>query len=151
MGIPVPNTNRQAIWVAIVTLLVLPAFVLLVPGLKGLHEPANYLPLHTLLELFSIAVAVLIAGIGWNATQGNHSGHLVVLSTGFLAVALLDIGHTLSYTGMPDFVSPSGAEKAIWFWLSARIASALFDAIASARSRSARRASISASLMVATT
>ena len=125
MIIPVPASNRQALLVAGATLLVLPLLLLLFPGLQFLHQPVNYLPLHTFLEFFAIAVAILVTGIGWNATHGDHSGHMTVLGAGFLAVALLDIGHTLSFAGMPDFVTPSGVEKAIWFWLTARIASAV--------------------------
>jgi PAS domain S-box-containing protein len=125
MKIPVPANNRQALMVAGTTLLVLPLLIAFLPGIEVLHQPSHYLPLHSFLELFAIAVAVLVAGIGWNATEGEHSGHLTLLGTGFLAVALLDVGHTLSYVGMPDLVTPSGVEKAIWFWLAARFASAV--------------------------
>ena len=38
----------------------------------------------------------------------------------FLAVGLSDFLHVLSYAGMPVFITPSGAEKAINFWLVAR-------------------------------
>jgi diguanylate cyclase (GGDEF)-like protein/PAS domain S-box-containing protein len=33
---------------------------------------------------------------------------------------LLDLAHTLSYAGMPDFVTPASPQKAIIFWLAAR-------------------------------
>lgn len=125
MNIPVPSSNRQALLLAAATLVILPTILAFFPGIQVLHQPVHYLPLHTFLELFAIAVAVLITGIGWNATHGDHSGHMTVLGAGFLAVGLLDIGHTLSYAGMPDLVTPSGIEKAIWFWLAARIASAV--------------------------
>jgi PAS domain S-box-containing protein len=37
------------------------------------------------------------------------------------AGALLDVAHALSYPGMPPFVTPADTEKAILFWLSARV------------------------------
>jgi PAS domain S-box-containing protein len=124
MKIPVPATNRQALWISLGTILVLPLVVFL-PNPRGLLTPTGFLTLHTFLELFSVAVAILIVGIGWNARRGQHAGHMAVLSTGFLAVGLLDLGHTLSYVGMPDLVTPSGVEKGIYFWLAARFASAV--------------------------
>ncbi|MDP2194345.1 MAG: MASE3 domain-containing protein, partial [Alphaproteobacteria bacterium] len=36
-------------------------------------------------------------------------------------VAILDFSHLLSYTGMPDYVTPSGPDKGIYFWLVARL------------------------------
>ena len=125
MNIPVPTSNRQALLLAAVMLVVFPTILMAFPGLEILQRPVHFLPLHTFLELFAIAVAVLVTGIGWNATHGNHAGHMTVLGAGFLAVGLLDVGHTLSYVGMPDLVTPSGVEKGIWFWMAARMVSAI--------------------------
>ncbi|WP_133614182.1 MASE3 domain-containing protein [Dongia mobilis] len=122
MTIPIPTNNRQAFMLAAATALLFPvAFV--VVDFQLLSDADSYLPVHTFIELFSIAVAVMVTGIGWNAHRDSRSGHLAVLAAGFLAVALLDTAHTLSYSGMPVFVTPSGAEKAILFWLAARLAS----------------------------
>jgi PAS domain S-box-containing protein len=86
------------------------------PELAGL---ANYLPLHTFLETFSIVVASLVFAVAWIAGRPGPR-NLAVLGCAFLGVALIDFAHTISYAGMPDFVTPSGAEKAIAFWLAAR-------------------------------
>ncbi len=107
--------------------------LLLFPLLLFLHLPLavgsveilHYLPLHTLFETFSIAVAALVFAIGWNSYTQQTTPALLALSTGFLGVALLDFGHLLSYAGMPDFVTPSGPEKAIVFWLAARFLAAV--------------------------
>jgi len=40
-------------------------------------------------------------------------------------VAMLDFSHALSYVGMPDLVTPSSPQKAINFWLSARLLAAV--------------------------
>lgn len=92
------------------------------PGAKGI---ANYLPLHMLLETFSIVVAMLVFAVGWHAHGRDLPGNIVLLACAFLGVGLLDFAHMLSYAGMPDFVTPSNAEKGIDFWLVARSLAAL--------------------------
>lgn len=47
------------------------------------------------------------------------------MACAFLAVALLDFFHTLSYVGMPALITPSSLEKTINFWLPARVISAV--------------------------
>ncbi|KAA0589020.1 diguanylate cyclase (GGDEF)-like protein/PAS domain S-box-containing protein [Azospirillum lipoferum] len=109
----------------LVTLCVPFLLVLQATRFPGSVELAHYLPLHSFFEIFAIAVATLIFAIGWHAHTDETPPALLVLSTAFLGVALLDFGHLLSYAGMPDFVTPSGPEKAIAFWLAARLMAAL--------------------------
>lgn len=87
------------------------------PAAQGL---ASYLPLHTAMETFAIVVSMLVFTIGWTAYSSERAGNIVLLSCAFLAVGLIDFAHALSYKGMPAFVTPSGPEKAINFWLAAR-------------------------------
>lgn len=86
---------------------------------------AAYLPLHSFLEVIAIAVAALVFGIGWHAHDPARPRNLLILSCGFLAVALLDFAHAMSYKGMPEFVTEAGTEKAINFWLLARYTAAV--------------------------
>lgn len=86
---------------------------------------AAYLPLHTFMETLAIIVAMLVFGVGWHAYNRERPGNLVLLSCAFLAVGLIDFAHALSYKGMPEFVTPSGPEKAINFWLAARFTESL--------------------------
>jgi diguanylate cyclase (GGDEF)-like protein/PAS domain S-box-containing protein len=83
------------------------------------------LPIHTLLETFAVAVAALIFGLGWHAYTEDKPGNVLLLACAFLAVALIDVAHFLSYPGMPDFVTASSAQKSIAFWLCARLVAAL--------------------------
>ena len=83
------------------------------------------LSMHVAMETFAIVVAMMVFGITWNAYAPERSGNAVILATGFLLVALLDFGHMFSFRGMPDFVTPSGPEKAIQFWLAERFVVAL--------------------------
>lgn len=90
-------------------------------GGRGL---AGYAALHTILETCSIAVSALIFGVGWNAYSEQRRRNVVLLAIAFLCVAVIDLAHTLSYADMPAFVTPSGPEKAINFWLAARLTAA---------------------------
>ncbi len=85
----------------------------------------QYLPLHTLLETLAIVVAVMVSAIAWNAHARKLSSSIVLLGVAFLGVGVLDFSHMISYAGMPDYVTPSGPEKAINFWLLARTLAAL--------------------------
>lgn len=91
---------------------------------------ALYLPLHTTFEIAASAVAFLIFVVGWLSFQRSAPASVLLIAVTFMGVGLLDIGHLLSYDGMPAFVTPSGSEKAIQFWLAARLLAALGLALA---------------------
>ncbi len=95
------------------------------PPLNAARGIAHYLPLHTLLETFAIVVAVMVFSFAWNAHTKKLSPSIVMLGVMFVGVGLLDFSHLLSYAGMPDYVTPSGVEKAINFWLVARTLAAV--------------------------
>ena len=102
------------------------AIVLLAAGehLDVALDEKLYLPLHTAMEIFAVVVAAMTFSIGWHSFNGRAAPATIALSATFLAVGLLDIGHLLSFPGMPVFVSPSGVEKGIDFWLAARVLAA---------------------------
>ncbi len=126
-NLPVPNTsywnNRPFIWASILTLLLITGHTL--PAAKFFSQPEHYLPLHTLLEFFAMAIAVMVFSLSWSIRRQPNNSHLMILGCGFLAVALIDLAHTLSYAGMPTLITPSGPEKAINFWLAGRYIAAL--------------------------
>lgn len=110
--------------VATVTAVALTVLFLLMPALPRItlfSELSDYLAAHQTVETFATVVAGLVFGIGWNSERQTRAGNLSILAAGFLGIGLLNIGHTLSYKGMPDFVTPSGPEKAIAFWFAERI------------------------------
>jgi len=63
--------------------------------------------------------------MAWTLRRTANNRTMLVLGIGLLIVCLVDFGHTLSYQGMPNFVTPSSPEKAINFWLAARFIAAL--------------------------
>ncbi|WP_113906814.1 EAL domain-containing protein [Aliidiomarina celeris] len=84
-------------------------------------QPA-FLTLHTIFEVASVVVSVLVFSVVWNTRKFTKNSNLLVMACLMLMVAALDFCHTFSYAGMPDFVTPSSPEKAISFWLAARAA-----------------------------
>lgn len=104
------------------------ALLLIVLGFLPLPEFAGinaYLPIHSFLEAIAVVVAAMVFTVGWYTYQGRADYRTVTLACLFLGVAVLDFSHLLSYQGMPDFVTPSGPDKTIDFWLAARSLAAL--------------------------
>ncbi len=93
-------------------------------GIAALTRPPmlvdNFLTWHIGLETAALVVAVLIFAVGWSTCSLHPQRNVLLLACAFLGVGLLDFSHMLSYRGMPDYVTPSGPEKAIHFWLAAR-------------------------------
>ncbi|HEX5364294.1 MAG TPA: MASE3 domain-containing protein, partial [Gallionella sp.] len=92
----------------------------LMPALPEFKGIPNYLPLHVLLETISVVVSMMVFAVGWNSRSSNLSGNAVLLACVFFSVGMLDFLHTVSYGGMPDFISPNDSQKHLNFWLSAR-------------------------------
>ncbi len=104
-------------WAALALLLLAVVF----PYPEMSRGMAHYAPLHSVLEILSVSVSLMVFAIGWNTHKFRSQGNMFWLCSCFLAVALLDIMHLLSYQEMPDLITPSGPQKAINFWLGARL------------------------------
>ena len=100
-------------------------FVWLAPFSHPFEQLTDYLPLHTIVETLAVVAASLIFAVGWHAYVASRAMNVVVIACAFLAVALLDAGHFMSYSGMPDFVTPGTPSKSISFWLAARFIAAI--------------------------
>ena len=83
------------------------------------------LPTHVFAETFSVIVSMLVFALVFNSSAGNRPDNLIILACAFFVVGLLDFAHTLSYAGMPDFVTPGSTDKSIYFWLVARYLAAI--------------------------
>lgn len=92
------------------------------PEFKGIP---NYLPLHVLLETGSIILSMMVFAVGWNSRSKNLSGNVVLLACVYFSVGVLDFLHTISYVGMPDFISPNDAQKHLNYWLASRLFASL--------------------------
>jgi PAS domain S-box-containing protein len=120
-------SELESYWPAAAALLAFPPIFLAgsFPQLELFHDVEGYASAHTIMESFSLAVCALIFGSGWYTASGDRSGVMAFLSTSFLAVGLLDLGHLLSFGGMPAFVTPAGGDKALAFWIAARYVGAV--------------------------
>ncbi len=113
------DMNRYCLLLAV--LAAVAVLFTLMPGTYFEISYRDFLPLHTALEFSSILVALMIFGVTWHSLSPTRSASITLLGCAMLASGLLDFGHTLSYKGMPDFVTPASPEKGIAFWLAARL------------------------------
>lgn len=114
-------------WVAGLSLLAL-AIPLLGWQMTAEHHvgiaPAVFLPFHTLAEVFAVVVAAMVFITGWHVHDEKRPTVSVMLACAFLAVAVMDFAHMMSYVGMADFITEDSHHKAIVFWLAARYTAA---------------------------
>lgn len=96
-----------------------------IPANQGAISPSTFLAAHSIMEIFAIIVAALVFFTGHGAQETVRSIRSMVLGCAFLAVAMFDVLHFLSYTGMPDLLSPNSAHKSILFWLCGRYAAGI--------------------------
>jgi diguanylate cyclase (GGDEF)-like protein/PAS domain S-box-containing protein len=111
-----PDLRYVLYIVAILAAIVLIAIWL--PPISMLQGLSSYTPLHNFLEAISIVITMLIFTVGYSS---RSSYRMILLASIFFGVGLLDFSHTLSYAGMPQFITPSGVNKAIDFWFAARL------------------------------
>lgn len=88
-------------------------------------EPGIFLTIHQVLEFASIVVAMLVCILCWYDFRNSSRRKMLVLALTFLLIGLFDFVHTLSYLGMPDFITPNTANKASTCWVIARLVQGL--------------------------
>ncbi|WP_158587541.1 MASE3 domain-containing protein [Neobacillus notoginsengisoli] len=94
------------------------------PQLVKIYDPVNYVSFHALLELSSISISFLIVLYCWRKLEQNKSAKLLILLFAFFTVGMVDLLHTLSFKGMPHFLTESSVAKATCFWVFARMVEA---------------------------
>ena len=112
---------RPIAYTALAASLVLVAATILSDYAYVVLSAQVYLPLHFLMEMGSVAMSFSIFALYWKVNRDTSDARGLLIGTGFLAVALLDSMHALSFAGMPVFVTPSSTEKGIYYWLAARM------------------------------
>jgi PAS domain-containing protein len=80
---------------------------------------SGFLLFHSLVEVFSIAVACGIFMVAWNARQFTGDSYLTLIGIAYLNVAIVDLLHTLAYQGMGVF-ELTGANVSVQLWIAAR-------------------------------
>ncbi len=80
---------------------------------------ASFLLFHSLAELFSIGVGVMLLAISWHTRHINQSPFLGVLGLSCAAPAAIDLLHTLTYPGM-GVLPGLPVDEATRYWVVAR-------------------------------
>lgn len=111
------SAARVRVLLLVLAVLVIVTRALPMPGLNGV---SGYLPLHMFFETMAIIVAAMVFVLGWNSYRIKPDNRLLILSTLFLGVAVMDFFHMLSFQGMPDLVTPGSVQKSISYWFAAR-------------------------------
>ena len=99
--------------------------------LFGLYvaQTYSYLLFHSLVEIFSVAVAVALLMLAWNSRHFVERDFLLWIGIGYGFVAIIDLVHTLVYRGMGVF-GDLGADPPTQLWIAARFIQALVLLIA---------------------
>lgn len=84
----------------------------------------QFVALHFLLEFIPLAAHFAIFTVGLLTFRHTEKTPTLFISMTALSVGIIDVGHTLSFPGMPSFFGPSTADKAIYFWIVARLTEA---------------------------
>jgi len=80
----------------------------------------NYLVFHTLVEIFSVAVAWCAFFIAWNAREQLDNNYLLFLGIAYLPIGGIDLFHAMAYKGMGVFPG-YGANLPTSLWIAARM------------------------------
>ncbi len=86
---------------------------------------AAYLVFHNVAEFFSVMVSLSIFGVGWFTYEQSRNRHALFISAAFLTIGLMDFMHTLSYSGMPAFITTNSPNKSTQFWIAVRLVTAI--------------------------
>jgi len=89
--------------------------------LVGLYltSRSNFLLFHSFAEIFSIVVAFSIFVIAWNSRSFMDNNYLLFVGVAYLFVGIIDLIHTLGYSGMGVFTN-TGADLPTQLWIAAR-------------------------------
>ena len=85
----------------------------------GLTSIYNYLLFHSVAEIFSIIIAGGVFFIGWNSRKYMNNSFFLVLGVSSLFIGIVDLIHTLSYSGMQIFTG-FDANLPTSLWIAAR-------------------------------
>jgi len=79
----------------------------------------NYLLFHSIAEIFSIVIAGGVFFVGWNSRKYMENSFFLVIGISSLFIGVIDLIHTLAYTGMNIFEGYT-ANLPTSLWIAAR-------------------------------
>jgi two-component system, NarL family, sensor histidine kinase BarA len=115
------NPSRPVYLVTLVSAVALAVVIALNSMFHIAFAAAVYVPLHTTMQIASIVVGFAIFAVYWSAPKETANARALFIGAAFLGVALIDTMHTLSYPGMPAFLSENSTDKSIFYFLFTRV------------------------------
>lgn len=97
--------SRRHIWEIISITVIILALDLIVK---------NYLFFHVIAELFSISIMFVLFAITWNSLKFLNNNYLILVGIAALFIGVLDLLHTLTFTGMNIIESPIFFANQFW-------------------------------------
>lgn len=85
---------------------------------------SSFVLFHTLAELFSIIIAILMCVVAWQMYPFTKNNFLMYLGLGYFWIACLDMAHALSYKGL-TIIPGSEIGTSTQFWIITRYFEAL--------------------------
>jgi signal transduction histidine kinase len=95
-----------------------------------IFPPGEFLPIHSMLEIFTISVCFSIFAVRWMSYRYTKDFPSLLIGVTFMSVGIIDTFHTLTYLGMPPFLGSNSTQLPTWFWLAQRLTMAVFIAVA---------------------
>ncbi len=92
-----------------------------------------YPGIHLVMEFATVIVAISASLMSWYEYKYKYELRMLILSLTFCVVGLVEFAHSVSYAGMPDFITPNSPNKASTYWIIARLlqSAGLFAAVLS--------------------
>jgi len=87
----------------------------------GIFGENNYVTIHLMMEMLITVVTMSISIQTWLITPYILSNRVLYVGALFLTISLLEIAHTLSYKGMPFFITESTPYASTWFYMFCRL------------------------------
>ncbi len=108
-----------------VTLMSLLILYLLAGHIYIVLDSEFFLTTHLTLEVASVIVAILVSIFCWYEYRYQQQQKMLILAFTFCIMGMLDFVHSLSYLGMPYFITENSANKASTYWIMARLVQGL--------------------------
>jgi PAS domain S-box-containing protein len=104
------NRSKKLSYIGIIIVIIL-----------GLYASSlySYLLFHSLIEIFTIAVAFMLFILIWNTRAYSENNYLRLLGIGYAFIAFIDLLHTLAFKGMNVFQG-FDANLPTQLWIAAR-------------------------------
>lgn len=80
-----------------------------------------YPGVHLVMEFISVVVAVCASLMSWYGYRYRQELRMMIFALTFCVVAVIDFAHSLSYLGMPGFITPNSVNKASTYWIAGRL------------------------------